>query len=472
MGEQLPLETLKRFVMTALPKIDGERRYFSRPEKVTESYEARRFLAYRQPPGPGDPVHGQVEFFEYHWSYKMTDNRLRDLLPTFRRLMLRGPRTVPYGLLVVWVIAWLVLLALAALLLWLLVRGSVDGFTLEAILLAVGSPVLVAAVVVWLLKFVSSVVTSSFVDVVRYLDTSPRSYAVRRDIREGMVDLLRGIHDRGRYTRLVVVAHSLGSYIAYDGLTALWHEMNDLHGGPLRDSGPPPHLEGLSALQKAARALADHPADITDLTPEQWAELHQYRARQFALWKSCRKQGNPWLVTDFISLGSPMYFADLLLTKNRRDFDRLVKNSELPQCPPRSGSQMVEGDDKSVGRAYAYDNRGRQVLRSGMLFAVVRWTNLYFPPERHWFGDWFGGRLRPLFGTGILDEALLGNLPGRRRPGLAHGRYFSYPDDHSEASVTTRLQRHLDLNIDAELADVVDVPEPLAATRSGAGATT
>ena len=46
MGEQLPLETLNRFVKTALPKTttpaddQPRRRYFSRPERVTDSYEA------------------------------------------------------------------------------------------------------------------------------------------------------------------------------------------------------------------------------------------------------------------------------------------------------------------------------------------------------------------------------------------------------------------------------------------------
>jgi hypothetical protein len=30
-----------------------------------------------------------VEFFEYHWSYLMTGNRLADLLPTLRRLLIR-----------------------------------------------------------------------------------------------------------------------------------------------------------------------------------------------------------------------------------------------------------------------------------------------------------------------------------------------------------------------------------------------
>jgi hypothetical protein len=88
MGEQLPLETLNRFVGSALPKVGGKRLYYSRPALITKSFEARRHLAFRRTEG-GRLVHGQVEFFEYHWSYLMTGNRLADLLPTLRRLLIR-----------------------------------------------------------------------------------------------------------------------------------------------------------------------------------------------------------------------------------------------------------------------------------------------------------------------------------------------------------------------------------------------
>jgi hypothetical protein len=48
MGEQLPLDTLRGFIDTALePDEHGNRRYYSRPESVTGSYESRRFLAPR-----------------------------------------------------------------------------------------------------------------------------------------------------------------------------------------------------------------------------------------------------------------------------------------------------------------------------------------------------------------------------------------------------------------------------------------
>ena len=42
MGEQVPMETLNGFVRTALAPTGGQRRYFSRPSGLTDSYEARR----------------------------------------------------------------------------------------------------------------------------------------------------------------------------------------------------------------------------------------------------------------------------------------------------------------------------------------------------------------------------------------------------------------------------------------------
>jgi hypothetical protein len=60
------------------------------------------------------------------------------------------------------------------------------------------------------------------------------------------------------------------------------------------------------------------------------------------LWQSLRAQGNPWLITDFVTLGTPMYFADLLYTHDRDEFDRLVRTAQFPVCRPRAGSQTVE----------------------------------------------------------------------------------------------------------------------------------
>ena len=456
MGEQLPLETLNRFVRTALPPFEGERRYFSRPERVTGSYEARRHLAYRQPFHGGPLLHGQTEVFEYHWSYQMSGNKLGDLLPTFRRLLLQRPSRVPEGLKVMWVLVWLLLLALLAVLVAILSAGVViEEFTVVGIITALAGQGLLTFLLLQLVNRTGNAVTKSFVDVVRYLDRSPRSYEVRRNIRKGMVELLQGIHDKGRYSRVVVVGHSLGAFIAYDAIAYLWPQMSKLHCGPPDDRADYVRLPTLPRLEAAAIAIANHP--LGALADRQSVQLEEFRSAQFELWRDLRRQGNPWLITDLVTVGTPMYFADQLFTKNREQFNELVKRAELPVCPPRDGDQTVEGPD-SQQRRYGYNNRGREVLVHGAPFAVTRWTNMWFPAENHWRGDWFGGPLRPLFGTGILDIPLLGNLPERRTPAVAHSRYFNYPDRLEPQDSAAAIQRTLRLDIDDQLIELFQAP--------------
>lgn len=471
MGEQTPLETLDRFVKTALPRVAGERRYLSRPEKITDSFEARRYLANREPRrrnGPTDDpcddpdelVYGQTEFFEYHWSYQMQGNRLGDLVPLLGRMLLRTPATVPRGLKWIWRLIWLLILVIVASL--VVSFDAIEEWSASAVLLALGAGGTVAWGVKTLVGRVGSVVTKSFVDVVRYLDVSPRSYTVRRNIRQGMMDLLQSLHDKGRYSRVVVVAHSLGAYIAYDAITSLWASMCKFHCGPITDEpGASIPLDGVAALEEKARLLLDHPTE--GLTEAQQLDLDQYRAAQFEVWKNLRRQGNPWLITDFISVGTPMYMADLLLAGSRQRFLTLVKTAGLPQCPPLNGFQPVEGELRPPG-AYAWNNRGRHVLTHGAPFAVVRWTNLFFRADNGWNGDWFGDALRPLFGKGIVDHPIAGNIPGRRAPGIAHGRYFNFPDDEDPTGIARVLRSYLRLDLASELADSCRAPGYLAET--------
>ena len=528
MGEQVPMETVNQFVRTALPRSGRppERRYFSRPDQVAGSYEARRLVAYPQAfaPTADDPrVHDHFDFYEYHWSYKMTGNRLADFLPTLWRLLWRPPSLRPEGLRVVWLIVWGAILALFALFVWFLVANTVGGKDGKAEIdaaawvafvvgLVVGGPAagLLASVVLWLAKTAGSKVTAYFVDVVRYLDRSPRSYAVRRDIRDGMVALLRGIHEQGTYQRVVVVAHSLGGYIAYDGLTSLWSEVHSAHCGPIVDGSEPP-LEGRRDLERAGKRLkraaepygwaAASPGLLDEVPEEVRAALDDYREKQFTLWKGMRKQGNPWLITDFITLGTPMYFADLLYTRDRDQFRELVRRAELPVCPPVARSRMVEPAAAPDREAYGYTHLGRWVLYHAAPFAVVRWTNLYFPAEHGFWGDWFGGPLRGLFGPGVLDVPVLGNTGthaddagpaggrstkrrNRRTPGLAHGYYFAFPEEGtfpedgarpedgepgSDPSTLPRdiaplLKRFIRLTIEDELRPLLASPRPLDAT--------
>jgi hypothetical protein len=109
--------------------------------------------------------------------------------------------------------------------------------------------------------------TSSFVDVVRYLDTSPRSYAVRRDIRKGLVEMLQALHasKAPRYDRIVLVAHSLGAYLAYDAIAYLWGLTN---ARTAHDGKDVPILSGLSRPLPRCRHLrtGSHPRSTTTST--------------------------------------------------------------------------------------------------------------------------------------------------------------------------------------------------------------
>jgi hypothetical protein len=190
------------------------------------------------------------------------------------------------------------------------------------------------------------------------------------------------------------------------------------------------------------------------------AVLDAFQDRQFELWQDLRGQGNPWRITDFVTVGAPMALADLLVTgpgivsgfkksdlMDRRElFDGLVRRGALVRCPPRSETLPVEGDEH--GRvSYRWRECGaREVLGSLSPFVVTRWTNLWFPVIRGGLhGDWFGGELRSLFGPGIRDIEVRGNQPERFKRGSAHTEYFSHPDKGDQGDVAWHLRRTLAL---------------------------
>ncbi len=125
-------------------------------------------------------------------------------------------------------------------------------------------------------------------------------------------------------------------------------------------------------------------------------------------------------------------------------FDSLIRRGVVSCCPPpRSG----ELDGLSA-------------------FAVTRWTNICFPVRRGGIrGDWFGGSLTPLFGPGIREIAVSGNQPERLAPGgLAHTRYFKYPERDDDGDLAYHLRKVLAVEDHSGLDVSVNAPEPDPAT--------
>jgi len=248
MGEKRPMETFDDFAKTVLRphSAQGDKKwdYHPRPVEITDAYEARRFDS------------AQAEIYEYHWSYLMTADKYAGAMPMALRLFLRRPSNVPDALLGIWRRVWTVVVALALAIPALFVAGY--ALNTDVPVWIIGLITSAVVLVFWFglyrmaAKALVNSTTTSLVDVARYLDPSPYSYAARRAIRGGLVDLLQSLHD-GRYARVVVVAHGVGTYISYDALTAFWAET--------------------------------------------------------------RRQGNPWRITDFVTVGAPMTLADVLITR-------------------------------------------------------------------------------------------------------------------------------------------------------------
>jgi hypothetical protein len=423
MGEKRPMETLDGFAKAALrPRsAQGEKRwdYYSLPAEITGSYEARRF------------AQGHAEIYEYHWSFLMTANKYAGAMPMALRLVLRRASNVPDALLGIWRVVWTVLLALLLAIPALFVSGYALNTDVPVWIIGLITSAVVLVFWFGLYRMVGKALvnstTTSLVDVARYLDTSPYSYAARRAIRGGLVDLLRALHD-GRYSRIAVVAHGVGTYIAYDALTAFWADTHRLHSGPPATI----KLEALNNLEEATdRLIAD---------PDAYGALDDFQDLQYTLWQDLQRQGNPWRITDFVTVGAPMTLADVLITRpglfngfgksdgglRRELFEGLVRRGVLVRCPPRSETLPVD--------------------TSHSPFVVTRWTNLWYPVIRGSLqGDWFGGELRSLFGPGIRDIAVKGNKPERLKRGSAHNEYFSHPDKDAERDLAWHLRKTLAL---------------------------
>lgn len=227
---------------------------------------------------------------------------------------------------------------------------------------------------------------ASFIgDAARYFRNSPDNVAVRREIRRQAVNTLEMLHTGGKYDRIIIVAHSLGTVIAYDMLRAYFGRIckqipcdprwfgTDGQGADHHDR---PSLDGRAIIAEIA------------------ARVRRSKDQE-AL--------NPWLVTDFVTLGSPLTHAHYLMCNGRsvqelkQDFRRRVSEREFPVCPPVP--------DFEHRLAFRDTNAGRLRFHHGAQFGLTRWTNLYFPLSQLLWGDAVGGALAgaDLFRDGVRD---------------------------------------------------------------------
>lgn len=437
-GEQRPGETLHAFVSTVAglaPDDEPIGEVWSSHDDVSGSYELRKLTLTATETRP------RTTFYEYYWANQVHDTTLGDVVGWVWTIMRRSPRRIPGHLRVVWLLLWgLLLAAVVAVVSFTQAPEETGGITDLA-----DGVQWVSTALTLLLAVVTGFVVRYLGDAARYLSARPRNVAIRQAIREGGVDLVRQLHDSGRYQRIVLVGHSLGSVVAYDIVRHLWPEL---------------HREHLRPEQASFTA-------ITDAHAEPPPDGRSRRSVQAAAWREARRNTQPWLVTDLVTLGSPLAHAHLLMSEDATDFAARRDRGEFPVSPPIRSNR---GDRFSFNRPYrtrsGIEGRSFTVLDAAAPFAATRWTNLFFPAPLGLFGDLVGGRVAPVFDDGVVDVPLRSRLPlWRRRSVFSHTWYWRQAarsgNDHVEV-----LLRALELDMAPQLRTESQKHDPLLYCRT------
>lgn len=409
-GEQKPMDTLRRFVSAVLPPAKpGREQYWNKPDPMAELFELRRLQKVGRP---------GTHFYEYYWAYHIEGTQLTHLLEWIWGLIRRPRIEIPKTLRGVWWVSRLLigLLAITTML------GGV-GHVLD------WYDKLPASGFIWLaitgvLSLLQYLLVYYLGDAARYLSPQPSNIDLRQKIRAEGIQLLRKLHESGKYDRIIVVGHSLGSVIGYDIITRLWQEYNEIYTGftpnnqalyDLLDNGQAPQPMLRDELPDAGKNLCENAPDA----------FERWRKCQRNAWIEQRFWGNPWRISDFVTLGSPLAHAMLLLANSEDDFAQRKRQRELPTCPPQ---RDTNGYGYAADTTYAIQDKKFKplYLHHAAPFAVTRWTNLYFPVYGGLGGDFIGGPLRPVLGLGIKDVPVQNPALGalRNRSPLAHTTYW------------------------------------------------
>jgi hypothetical protein len=401
-GEQRPMDTLRGFVdMVWKRNPDVHHAHattgvFSKPDDISGSYELRRLTTTKDRNGV------RTDFFEYYWAHRMEDTTMRHVLPWLKHLLLRRPGSLPRALQSAWwVLTGIVLVAVFFWVLTLLPESWRFWHLPKWISGAIGLLATLALAPV-LKKFVG--------DAARYLTPLPINIHRRQEIRAKGVEVLNKIHDSGEYQRIILVGHSLGSVIGYDILTHAW-----------------------PAYAKQGQPLANPALDqIEDLVQSPTVDIKAYQQAQFALGNTLRANGCPWLVTDFITLGSPLAHAEVLMAVDREDLHSKQAERELPTCPPQLEASR-----------FSYPAAGKvRKLHYAAVFGPTRWSNVYFPAQAIVRGDIIGGPLRNVFGPGVRDCPVTTTIWGGF---LSHTLYWTPESTQTTGEHIQVLQRVINL---------------------------
>ncbi|MDD4881935.1 MAG: hypothetical protein PHX10_10190, partial [Gallionellaceae bacterium] len=431
-GEQRPGQLLRQFVTNVFDRAAGEV-HFVKPDYVASLLEMHMATVPRN-----DGTRPTTDVYELYWAHLIRDTTVAQVYGWMFRLMASCDDKIPRTLIrLVWGLRATIVVALLVFA-WLMTQDVSAWLTG----LGLGSLAALPALAATALKvFRDQFIVGYAGDAARYLEPRPENIARRQEIREAGAQLLDALHDKGRYARIIVYGHSLGSVIAYDILSHAWTRRSRRRGAQPKTSS------------RALRALED----LLNPRPRKTAAVsaEDVQPMQHAAWLEYRRNGFDWLVSDFVTAGSPLSHARWLLNLDAKtQFADLVRERSFPTCPPQTetiASPVPNVHRQAFTFTHAYVDeqnlrakRSVQVPHHAGLFALTRWTNLYFPYSGLIDGDPIAGPLAEEFGAWVRDVRL------NDAKGFAHSRYT---DRDLDPEAVLQVRAALNLPFQRPLAD-------------------
>ncbi|WP_186754364.1 hypothetical protein [Echinicola salinicaeni] len=403
-GEQRPMETLRGFVCALV----GEN-YSSSPDLVDDSFELRKLSYFHE-------ENSVTDFYELYWAYRFRDSTFSQVLKWFLKMI--SSESIPKRfqfiktILVLICVSFFVIIFLLILnLLWGPEKNNSANF------LTTYYWETLALIAEFILSFISyhflKKIAMTAGDASRYLSPDPENIQERQAIKKAGIQTIDYLHEKRDYDRILLVGHSLGSVIGYDILKHAWPKYN--------------------------RKLVFDPHKIKDHFKRKTEYPYKFRDTQHLYWSS-QVGLDKWKVSDFITLGSPLTYADFLLAENSGEFAQRIIQREIPVCPPAISNHESDGENYLL--KYGYKDGQKVILHHAAHFALTRWTNIFFE------GDMLGGKLSSLFGNGIIDKKVelikkfkTGKLKKIHRKRASHTKYWMKGDMLNNESVA--LLKHI-----------------------------
>ncbi len=412
-GSPMPMDTLRNFVAGVknfLAKSDISECNTvirSKPDKIALGFETRMLRLSKSRRRPA------VDFYEFYWAHNMKGNKFSDFSCWISGLLTTWVSAVPENLRFAWRLVWGIILCALLIFAGILFIGPVHKMYSRIASFSFFT-IILFTVFAWLKRLFLNLAG----DAGRYFTPKSSNIESRFEIRKKGIELLKSLHDCRKYDRIILVGHSLGSVIGYDLVRLLWSEVYDDF-----DKSKKTAQASLKRVNILTRVLNDskkvNKKLVCDFQECQYSCLNEYRNLNLN-----------WLITDFITIGSPLCNMDFL-SGSKIPFRTLLEEREYPCCPPLN--------DEPKKAVYYVENIkledgywGFKTLHHAALFAVTRWTNIYYK------SDFIGGAVSPLFGNGVKDIPVESKIPKILLGG--HTRYWRSKSGRSDAELADKAE--------------------------------